>query len=183
MLLSRCPDPLPEESGVPQPVITGTAELHVERSWRFDPGYQPRDIVREGILDELTRELDRELNAVYADIKSIRPGRSSRRNLDRDATRLVLRSFLGLSDDQITDYEAGYEVTLDSGQILVHPELDPDAEELRLLDPKAERRERDTIDQSIKNLAHAAGISLPPRKRGRRPNLPPLHDPNQDYLA
>jgi hypothetical protein len=161
----------------PERFVTGTAELHVEKSWRFMPGYQPRDVVWAGILDEFTRELNRELESVYADFKRPRP--PSRRNLARDATRLVLRRFLGLSDDQIKDFEDGYEVPLENDRTLVHPDRNPDVDEQGFLG-----RSRDAIDQSIRNLERDAELSFPSRKQGRPPNPEPVDDPiYRDFLA
>jgi hypothetical protein len=180
---SRWGAPLPDESSLPKPVVVGTAELFVEESWRYCPGHQPKNIVRKGILDEFTRELDRQLDADYAHVKTIRARSSPRPNLDRDAMRFVLRSAFGLTNDQIMDYEAKCEVDLDSGHVLVHPGADPDSdsEEFGPTYSEAERRQaRNTIDKSIRIFASDAGIPLPPQPAGRRPKI---EDPNWEYLA
>jgi hypothetical protein len=173
----------PPELSIPKPVVVGTAELHVEKCWRFAPGHQSRDDVMAGILDEFTRELARELDAAYSHVKSIQARPSPRRNLDRDAMRLVLRTCFGLSNDEIRDYEEGLEVTLASGQVLVRPDGDGEAEDDGALDRNDSRRVRDTFDQSIKNFACDAEIPLPQQRLGRRPHQTPGDDSYKEYLA
>lgn len=182
-LASRWRVSSPEEPSTPRPVVVGTAEIHAQTCWRFIPGYQSREDVRAGILDEIARALDRELDAAYDHVRSIRARPSTRRNLDRDAMRLVFRICVGLSDDQIRDYESGYEVPLEGGHTLTCSDRGFDDDDDRPLDAEEARTARDTIDQSIRNLARDAEISLPLRRLGRPPDPPPLDDPNKEYLA
>ncbi len=113
--------------------------------------------MRQGILDEFTQALDRELDLVYATVKQAQGRPSTRRYLDRDATRLVLREYLGLSDPEIADYE-GEEFSYKDEETRLHK----------------------NIDASIRNLAKDAGLTLRPRPLGRRPIDDPIY---RDYLA
>jgi hypothetical protein len=157
---------------IPRPRVVGTAELHVQRAWRFNPGYQPKDEVRAGILADFARELDRELDATEAKIRRMRPPLSPRRNLARDATRFVLREFLDLTLQEILDYEDGIPVPLSNGINLAKPGLDFDNEDEDLesdeseyrLDKDEAKRRADAVDQSIRNLATDAGLVLSSRR-------------------
>jgi hypothetical protein len=150
----------------------GAVTLEVNVSWPFALEDVASDDLERVILDHLRAGVQRELHALRMERDRHRPKGRDREHLARDATRLVLREVRSASAEQIMIFECDGLVTLDDDSVVVRQDLKLESDAGAVDEPvcptsqrKINQRKK-AIEESIRVLADAVGLTLKPRTRG-----------------